>query len=1113
MNVRVWLRSLGLGRYEKKFRENRIDFDVLADLAEGDLEELGVPLGDRRRLLRAIAELAAHEPLAAQARPAPAPVTALQSFAQLDSAERRPITIMFCDLVGSTELAAALDVEDWRNLLNTYLNEASKAVTGLGGHVLKRLGDGLMAVFGYPLAQENDAERAVRAALGVQQAVAEVNRRNATTGAPQLAVRIGLESGPVVVDDAGEVFGEAPNIAARVQAAAKPGTVLVTSTVQRQIAGLFIVEDKGAHELKGAPAPVTLYRIVRISGGRRRRGTRVLTPFIGREEDLGVLARCSERALAGNGQFVLVVGEPGIGKSRLVEEFRNQLAERPHSWIEWSSSQLLQNTPLHPVLGWGRARFGGPEVEPERRLAELESLLADVKLDTAKHAPLLAPLVDIPVPPERLPCHSPEETRRRQLTAMVEWAIAGARNQPLVLVLEDLQWFDPTSIDLVHALSDRGAQAPILILATTRPEFQPPWGLRPHHRVISLAPLDEAQVQRMITELASRRTLSTDVMRRVSERAGGVPLFVEEVTRLILERGERGAAQAIPPTLRQSLAARLDRLGSAREVAQIGAVLGRSFSYALLRDVTSHAEPAYRGLDEASLKSALACLVDADLLFVDGIRPEATYRFKHALIQDAAYDSLLRSRRQTLHRRAAAALIATESEPEAIARHFTAAGVRNLAIEWWGNSGEDALRRSAFKEAIAHLGNAIEMTETLAGTGAADQTGGKLKLHVAYAHAMIAAHGHGAPETVAAFVRAHELAADSADMQARFSSNYGLWAGRYLHGDLPAMFEPAQAFLRDVEMRPGSPEAGVAHRAYGVTQWFTGNFVEARTHLEQAAAIFDPERDRDLAFRFGQDVGVSAMAYLAIVLWPLGEVDRAREIADATAARIANLNHLATSTYGLMHCAMFEIIARNAGRAAPLAKALSSVAHEHRIALWIGFGAFLEAWVELESAPASVALLNMRRAAALLDADGVGAFKPLVKASLAEAEARNGELKAALATLEEALDGFDRTGQRWFNAEIHRMRGEILLAMNPEDPALAVDALLTAIGVAQAQKTRSFELRAVLALARLYRSTGRHADAQAAIGPALEGFAPTPELPEIAAALAFVGDIEARAQL
>src|ERR1700733_11872096 len=582
MNVRVWLCSLGLGRYEEKFRENKIDFDVLADLTDGDLQELGVPLGDRRRLLRAIADLGAQQSLTTQirrTRAAPAPA---QSFAQLDSAERRPITVMFCDLVGSTELAAALAVEHRGNLLNSYLDEASRAVTALGGHVVKMLGDGLMAVFGYPRAQENDVERAVRAALRVQQALGELNARNATIGGPQLAVRIGLESGPVVVDAAGEVFGEAPNIAARVQAAAEPGTVLVTSTVLRQVAGLFIVEDKGGHELKGALAPTNLYRILRISGGRRRRGARLLTSFVGREEDLTILARCSERAFAGAGQFVLIVGEPGIGKSRLVEEFRSQLAERPHSWIEWSSSQLLQNTPLHPVLGWARARFGGPEVAPERRLAELESLLAAVKLDPATLAPLLAPLVDIPVPPERLPSLSPEEVRRRQLAAMVEWAIAGARNQSLVLVLEDLQWFDPTSIDLVRALSDRCAQAPMLLLATARLEFRPPWRSQPHHKVISLAPLDEAQVERIIAELAVRRTLLAEVMRRVSERTGGVPLFVEEVTRLLLERGEAGGLQAIPPTLQQSLAARLDRLGQAREGAQIGAGLRRDFTYVLL---------------------------------------------------------------------------------------------------------------------------------------------------------------------------------------------------------------------------------------------------------------------------------------------------------------------------------------------------------------------------------------------------------------------------------------------------------------------------------------------------------------------------------------------------
>ena len=435
------------------------------------------------------------------------------------------------------------------------------------------------------------------------------------------------------------MFGEAPNVAARVQAAAEPGTVVVTSTVQRQVAGLFIAEDKGAHELKGIPAPMTLYRILRISGGRRRKGARILTPLIGREEELDILARRWDRARAGEGQFVLIGGEPGIGKSRLVEELRARLGETPHSWIEWSSSQLLQNTPLHPILEWGRTRFGGSGVAPEQRLAELESVFAQVKLDPAEHVPLLAPLVGIPVPPERTPSLPPEEVNRRRLAGMVTWTLAGARVQPLVLVFEDLQWADPSSIDFMAALSERGAQAPLLILATARPEFRPPWSLRPHHSVISLAPLDEGQVARMVAKLASRRTFSKEAVKDLSDRAGGVPLYVEEVTRLLLERGELGGVQAIPPTLRQSLAARLDRLGPAREVAQIGAVVGRSFSYALLCDVASSAGSmrsggleavGSAGLGEGELRSALDDLVGADLLFVEGVPPEATYRFKHA---------------------------------------------------------------------------------------------------------------------------------------------------------------------------------------------------------------------------------------------------------------------------------------------------------------------------------------------------------------------------------------------------------------------------------------------------------------------------------------------------
>ena len=378
MDVGGWLRSLGLGQYEANFRDNKIDADVLPQLTADDLKDIGVSaVGDRRRLLAAIAALSGPTPStnAPVSSPKPAPGKGLEI-----SAERRPITVMFCDLVGSTSLASKLDAEDWRNLVGAYLDEAAAAVTGFGGHVLKKLGDGLMALFGYPQAQENDAERAVRAALAIQRALADLNARNARSGAPQLSARIGIECGSVVVDTAGEVFGEAPNVAARVQAAAEPGTVLVTASVQRQTAGLFVVEDKGAHDLKGVPTPVTLYRIVRASGGGRRGGARALTPLVGREDELSLLTRRWGRALGGEGQFVQIVGEPGIGKSRLIEEFRGKLAETPHTWVEWAASQLLQNTPLHPLAEWGRLRYGGADASDGQSACRRNSRITGVSV-------------------------------------------------------------------------------------------------------------------------------------------------------------------------------------------------------------------------------------------------------------------------------------------------------------------------------------------------------------------------------------------------------------------------------------------------------------------------------------------------------------------------------------------------------------------------------------------------------------------------------------------------------------------------------------------------------------------------------------------------------------
>ena len=938
----------------------------------------------------------------------------------------------------------------------------------------------------------------MRAALAIQRALADLNARNAAKGAPELSARIGLESGLVVVDAAGEVFGDAPNVAARVQAAAEPGSVLVTGSVQRQVAGLFVVEEKGAHQLKGVAQPLSLYRVVRASGGGRRGGARALTSFVGREEDIGTLLRRWDRVRAGEGQFVQIIGEPGLGKSRLVEEFHSRLGETPHTWVEWNSSQLLQNTPLHPVAEWGRARFGGQDVAPERRLADLETTLAQVKLDVQETAMLLAPLLDIPLPADRAPKFGPEELRRRQLTAMVALLLAGARTQPIVLAFEDLHWADPTSLDLIQALAERGAQAPLLVVATTRPEFRAPWGMRSHHAVVALAPLDRTEVRRMVGEIAAQHALPQEVVERVGERTGGVPLFVEEVTRLLVERGDTGS-QAVPPTLQQSLAARLDRLGPAREVAQIGAVLGRDFAYLLLRDVAK--------VDEPTLQASLDRLADADLLFVEGAPPEAKYRFKHALIQDAAYESLLKSRRQALHRLAAELLRdqpeRAAAEPEVIAHHFTQAGLDDLAIEWWGKAGDQALRRSAFQEATAHLSKAITMADKATGGKAASVSGERRHLHVAYGNALLHARGYGARETTEAFARARESVAGNEDAPERLAADYGVWVGSFLRGELSPMRAHAEAFLNDVEARPDSPEAGVARRIAGTTHWFAGEYPEARDHLERALAMFQPGRDDELAFRFGSDQGAVAMLYLALTLWPLGDIGRAASLIGDADARSASFAHIGTRANGSLHAALFGLMRGDLSQIAVNAHKLGRLTREHDLPMWGAWGSFLEGLATVETGTASGGLEDLRRGVELLRDHNIVTFDGLAKIALAEAEARSGDVDRALAILDEALATCERTGHRAFEAELHRARGEILPKRDRSNPAPAEEAFLTAIAVAKQQGTRSFELRAALALAKLYQSTGRHADAHAVLAPALEGFTP-PEMPEIAEAQALL---------
>ena len=403
-----------------------------------------------------------------------------------------------------------------------------------------------------------------------------------------------------------------------------------------------------------------------------------------------------------------------MGKSRLMEEFQTRLRDTPHTWVEWSCSQLLQNTPLHPIAEWGRERFGGADVPAEQRIAELESTLTQIKLDPIENVPLLAPLLAVPLPKERMPTLAPEDLRRRQLGALIAILIASARLQPMVLALEDLHWADPSTLDVLRGIAESGALAPLIVLVSTRPEFRLPWGMRSHHGTISLAPLDRDQVRHMVGNLAAHHVLAKDMIDGVTERTGGVPLFIEEVTRLLLERGEQGGIHSIPPTLQQSLTARLDRLGSAREVAQIGAVIGRDFTYWLLRTLT--------GMDDASLQAALDRLAEADILLARGLPPQSDYRFKHALIQDAAYENLLKSRRQALHCRVAEALrdnaATAAAEPELLAHHFTQAGMTEAAIEWWGKAGQRSLESSALVESAEQFRRALAQIATLPATTA-----------------------------------------------------------------------------------------------------------------------------------------------------------------------------------------------------------------------------------------------------------------------------------------------------------------------------------------------------------------------------------------------------------
>ena len=988
--------------------------------------------------------------------------------------ERRHLTVLFSDLVGSTEIASHLDPEEWREIVADYHRESAKAIERFGGSVAQYLGDGVMAYFGWPEAHDNDAERGTHAGLAILSAVSKLNE---LPDRPKLAVRIGIDSGAVVVGGSAgksaDVFGDTPNIAARVQAVAQPGTVIVTDGVHRLVSGLFVVADCGTQALKGIDRPIQLYRVVQPSGVRGRleaaAAARGLTPFVGREDELRSLTNRWELAVEGEGQMALIIGEAGIGKSRLVQRFREQIAGTPHTWVEAAAGAFYQNTPFYAVtemlrelLAWRGDESG------EEQLGQLEAQLELAGLKPADALPLIAPLLNLPTsakyPPSPL---SPEQQRRRLLATLVEWALGVARVQATVIAIEDLHWADPSTLELLQLLVEQGAAARLLLLYTTRLEFRTHWPPRAHHMQITLNRLSARNVRTMVGEVAAQRALSEETIATVLERTGGVPLFVEELTRAVLESGDpKLTGRQIPVTLHDSLMARLDRLGSAKEVAQVGAVIGSEFSYELLHAV----DP----IPDKELQEALRKLADAELINVHGIPPEANYTFKHALIRDAAYEALLKSRRKELHRLVARMIdekfpALKEMHPEVLARHWTEAGEIEPAIAEWSRAGKVARARSAFMEAQVSYEQALAVLNLLTETPERDDR--ELHFRQSVVQVLYITKGFAASETKDATERAAALAEKSGNLTQLVSSVSSQVMIALFSGDLPAAAALADQAL-EFALREGSPRIlGRAHHHQQMTRYYLGDFVGSEKHFTAGLKSLDDPGFHDQ----GAATVVAAFAFASWNARQLGRFDVARE-------RITRMMTLvnASNPYEVAFSWMFDALHRLGLREYEQAEASAAraldFAEKHQMPQPAAYTRFAlgQARAQLGRTTEGIALIRQGLAAML--EIGMRLTVPYVIAELAVAQERDGAIANALETVEQALQAYPQELLN-YRPEALKLRGELRYRQGQTE--LAEADFRESIALAQKMRAKHPELRSTLSLARLLDSQGKRAEARA----------------------------------
>ena len=888
MDIVVWLRSLGLGKYEAAFRENDIDETVLPSLTHENLKELGVTsLGHRVKLLDAIAALRSD---ASGKAPSIDAATALStpSAHPEDRAERRQVTVMFSDLVGSTALSARMDPEDLREVISAYQKCVAETVQRFGGFVAKYMGDGVLIYFGYPQAHEDDAERAVRAGLELVAAVGALK-----THAP-LQTRVGIATGLVVVGDLigsgasqeQAIVGETPNLAARLQGVAEPNSVVIAESTRKLVGNLFELQDLGAQDLKGISGPVRAWAALRPASVESRFDAlhaTGLTELVGREEELDLLLRRWSKAKTGEGQVVLLSGEPGIGKSRLTAALMEHLADEPHTRLRYFCSPQHTDSALYPITSqMERAAGFAHDDTAQAKLDKLDALLAQ-SFTSRQDAALLAEMLSLPndgrYPTLELP---PQQRRQKTLEALAAQLEALSQSKPVLMIFEDVHWVDPTSLEVLGRTVDRLKRLGVLLIITYRPEFEPPWIGIPHVTVLSLSRLGDREIAAIIERLTGNTPLPASIRQDIAERTDGIPLFIEEMTRAVLEAESESEARkttsavpsstlAVPASLHASLMARLDRLGPAKEVAQIGAAIGREFSHPLLAAVVGKAEK--------EVESTLDRLITAGLLFRQGVPPDAIYLFKHALVQDVAYGTLLREPRRALHARIAETLEShfaeiAESQPELLARHCTEAGLIEKAAGLWGKAGQRSLAHSALVEAMAQL------TRALAQLGALPATPGlrreQITLQVALITPLCHVKGYAAPESKAAVERARLLIEEAEalgeppeDPLLLFSVLYGFWVANYVVFNGDVCRDLAAQFLSLAEKQRATVPLMMGHRLMGASLLHTGDLAEGRAHYAQALALYDPAEQRPLVARFrrrrhpGGNLGQSVNRVLA----------------------------------------------------------------------------------------------------------------------------------------------------------------------------------------------------------------------------------------------------------